>query len=200
VHWPVHPTECPAKYTDLFHPIKDVQFTDTSVEPCTKCNKWIGPRGIQLNHNYDPHEQEWFQDLRPIKRIQDRVDRILELNLPTAVHIRSGPRYVKMAKIFKCYKPIERYIDELSGVDKFYLSTDRPDTQQLVESKYPNKVTYDKQITNQSTRVANNLDYVEDAVVDLFVCIHTRHFIHSPMSSFSDVIINTHKYDTHRKH
>lgn len=199
VHWPVHPTECPAKFSDLFHPVRYVNFVDTPVEPFVKCNKWIGPRGTQLNHNYDPHEQEWFQDLRPIKTIQDRVDQILKLNLSTAVHIRSGPRYIKMAEIFGCYKPVDQYIDELSNISKFYLATDRPETQQLIESKYPDKITYDKQITNQSTRVAENLSYVQDAVVDLFVCIQTQHFIPSPMSSFSEVVINTHKHDTHRK-
>ena len=200
VHWPVHPTECPAKFTDLFHSVKDVNFVDTPVDPYTKCNKWIGPHGIQLNHNYDPHEHEWFKELRPVKIIKDRIEEYVNKNIQVAVHVRSGPRYIKMAKIFKCHKPLQQYFDELKNVQKMYLATDRPETQQSFIDKYGDNVLYDKQITNQSTRVANNLTYVQDAVVDLFVCMHADTFISSPMSSFSELVINTHVHDTHRKH
>lgn len=192
VHWPVHPTECPAHFLDLFKSVNDINFVGEDAKfDLTRANKWIGEHGYQLNHKYQPVGIEYFAELQPNNSIMKDVHRITSTRKSyVSVHLRHGPRYVKMAKLFEQYTSPEEYIKKIPDNCDVYLATDTQDIQQLFVDHFGDRLFYNKNITQKSTRVRDDKQSVHDAVVDMYVCIKSRDFFGSNMSSFTEIIHN----------
>jgi len=197
VYWSVHPTECPCHFLDVFKPVDGVNFTEHVDDSfLKKANKWIGEKGYQLNHKYNPHEIDYFPNLIPVDSIQKEINEIINKeNDFVAVHLRNGRRYVNMAKTFKCYNPPEDFIKRIPVDKKIFLATDSKEIQDLFVDKYGSRLFFNKKIESKSTRTPNSVESIRDSVIDLFVCINSSEFIGSNMSSFSEVIINKRKFN-----
>lgn len=192
VHWPVHPTECPAHFLDLFKPVKGINFVGEDAEfDLKRANKWIGDGGYQLNHKYQPVGIEYFTELQPKDSIMKDVHQIISSRKSyVSVHLRHGLRYVKMAKLFEQYTTPEEYIKKIPSGCDVYLATDTQDIQQLFVDHFGDRLFYNKDISRKSTRIRDDKQSIHDAVVDMYVCIKSNDFFGSNMSSFTEIIQN----------
>jgi len=148
-----------------------------------------------------PHffkEQNCFYSrLQPIKWIQDKIDKIYNINFnnnTVGIHIRRGDAWNSTCKnqfkvsddqSFFCL--LDEEIDKNPNVN-FFLSTDSEETNEIFLNKYRDKIFYNTNKTFFNSVCMYEPKYnQDDAVVDLFLLSKTSKIIGSNWSSFSSV-------------
>jgi hypothetical protein len=129
--------------------------------------------------------EEPYKYFKPVKSIENRVNDLSKEfdSYTVGVHIRRTDN--KMAII---NSPLERFIELMIGEKsrnkkvKFYLSTDSPETENLIVEKFDRDV-----IINHKELRRDRKEGIQDALIDLLCLSRTSKIIGSYWSSFSEV-------------
>ena len=142
--------------------------------------------------------EEFLLNLRPIKKIQDRIDyfvKELKLNKNIiGIHAR-GTDFG--TQIHEYVNVIKKYIS-INPHQMFFLSTEDPDYESVLTELYPNNIIFRKK-ENYITRTNNSLpwndhnsfsittEHAQEGVEDMFLLAHTNILVYHPMSSFAEI-------------
>ena len=91
----------------------------------------------------------------------------------------------KFIELNEFYKFIELFPNKY-----IYVATDNIETYEIIQNKYPKQVILKYHNNNPNLLRQTSL---EDAIIDLYMCIGSSDFMGTPWSSFSDLIIQLRK-------
>lgn len=168
---------CNGHFLDAFCNIDGVNFIDKKPEtidyigysPCLKIT----------NKNI-------YKQLIPNEKINTSIKKLLKNNEKyNSVHIRRTDHinYANLKKKFTPDSLFENFIDK--SIYKIYLACDNHDTQTYFLKKYNDKIFINNYIQSSKHQRQTSL---EDAVIDLFMCIKSLNFLGTTYSSYSDLI------------
>ena len=172
--------DCPGYFLDHFEPIPHVNFKN-HIEKDVK----IDYQGCSQNTNFQPKYDKL--KLKPYleKIVFDKLD-ILNKNY-ISVHIRRTD-HITLAKHNNCYTDDEEFINFIDKSDNnknIYIATDNEITYNNFKTKYPNRIKFDyHKINNNSLRKTS----LQDAIIDIYMCVYSDDFMGSGWSSFSVLI------------
>ena len=163
MYW-VKSKPCMEKFSNLFEPIDNVLFKNHLI-------------------------------FRPTQNIQKKIDEV-KSNIGGS-YISCHIRRTDIATIQRKYKVaphlnsfFDKFID-LHPRHKMFLATDSETTQRRFKNKFKDKIYTHSFIGGDgSSRWPNRTTSIQDAVVDLFVCIGSVDFLGTNCSSFSGFIRN----------
>lgn len=169
---------CPGYFLDYFEPIPHVSFK-TEIDKDVK----IDYKGCYIMKNFKPKYDKLKLKSYMKKIIFDKVD-ILNKNYISA-HIRRTD-HIQLAKRKNVYTTDEHFIDFLDKSDKnIYIATDNKKTYNKFKEKYQERIKFEYHQTNDKSLRQTSL---QDAIIDIYMCVYSDDFKGSGWSSFSDLI------------
>lgn len=178
--------ECPGFFLDYFEPLEGVTFLKTNP------GLTVDFSGDRWHPEYNPYEMFIYSDLKLLPAIKEKVDSISSrLDKFIAVHIRRTD-HTWLAKAENNYTDDNKFIDFVNQYPDYnlYLATDNRDTQDQFYSLYGNRIKVIKFIQPSISLRQTN---IEEAILDMFICIQASHFKGSGWSSFSGTIEQSRK-------
>lgn len=176
VHWPLNKA-CPARFDSLFEPVP----------------------GLTIKYSQVPKLADWscfavctpdFSDLVVQPSIQDQIEKTIQA-LPAsylAVHIRRTD-HPETARNWLRYTEDQEFYDFLDrhAPLPFFAASDCPAMLRRLQCKYGSRFHHP---LPSPTAVQDNSrpTSVEQALVELFVCVNATNFMGSCVSSFSEMI------------
>jgi len=173
VYWKIN-SACNGSFLDVFSHIETIYFID---KPPEIIDYRGGSSCVKLN-------KQDYLELIPNEIIQSKIIQ-LSKNEFDAIHIRRTD-HVELATQKQKFMPnfiFENFINESDK--KVFLACDDKDTRKYFLTKYPNKIFVNDITYNSNNQRQTSL---EDAVVDLFVCVKSKNFLGTEYSSYSDLI------------
>ena len=191
MHW-IESVQCWKKFSDLFHPIPDVNFV---YKKHGKNMRKTRPKNssISLCPISDEQYNRFLLDIKPLPHIQDEIDRVsrnADHNFG-ACHVRRTDIITVQKKYGKTPPTDQDFFNfiEENKFAKVVLATDNKETQDTFKKKWGDKIILTTNITwNGSKRWPRRTTSIPKAVVDLFLCINSSKFMGTVCSSFSDFI------------
>jgi hypothetical protein len=169
---------CPGYFLDYFEPIHNIAFIYNNNH-----NFKINYIGFSVHNDFPPSYNEL--KLRPnIMSIINNKINILGNYI--AVHIRRTD-HIQSAIINNCYSNDEQFINYINiniKDNNLYIATDNINTYNLFKNKYNDKLKFNYH--NSSNRLRQTS--LQDAIIDLYMCVYAKDFMGSGWSSFSDLI------------
>jgi len=175
VYWKAD-CDCPGNFLDVFDPVENLLFLQN--KPAIVTYHGCYPKRSMNKHLY--------KDLKPNSNILHRLLILSSSNNNyNAIHVRRTDHttLVKKRSEFTPDAVFENFIEESDK--KVYLACDDINTQKQFLEKYSTKIFFNKII--ESTKRIRQTS-LEDAVVDLFMCIRSLNFLGTNYSSYSDLI------------
>jgi hypothetical protein len=177
--------ECPGFFLDYFEPLKNVIFLKNN-----NSNLKLDYNECGWHPDFNPYSMNIFSELKLLPIIMNEVKEkllLLENNF-IAIHVRRTD-HINLAMSKNGYTFDEeffKFIEEHNDIN-LYVATDNKDTFDLFYNKYNNKVRipYTTNIYIDKLRQTS----LKDAIIDLYVCAHSKHFKGSGWSSFSSTIL-----------
>lgn len=171
---------CPGYFLDYFEPIPYMNFIE-SIEKDVK----IDYTGCGTKENFKPKYEKL--KLKPYLEeiVSDKLD-ILNKNY-ISLHIRRTDHII-LAKKFNKYTDDEEFINFIDTSDNnknIYIATDNEITYNKFMTNYPNRIKFDYHNTNNNSLRKTSL---QDAIIDIYMCVYSDNFKGSGWSSFSDLI------------
>jgi len=118
--------------------------------------------------------------------------KLLENNY-MAIHVRRTD-HIEVAKKRNRYTSDEdffKFIDKYKKDVKYlYVAADNKETYEMFQKKYPKLILFPY---HEEVKGSKRNTSLHDAVIDLYMCIFSKHFQFSGQSSFSDVILQIRK-------
>jgi len=180
--------ECDDDFENLFQDIDNVTIIknmDNYNDFNKKRIKYVDYDTWHIENN-DYVKNNYNKLLIPIPKLQIIINnyKIQLNNIYIACHIRRtdimGASYVK----HRTDEEYMKYIDQFDTNLKIYIATDNRDTQDTFVKRYSDRYIVKLIEPNNNRRQTS----VQDAVVDLFVCVNAKYFLGTFGSSFSDTI------------
>ena len=192
---------CNGFFLDYFEPLPNVEFY--------KDNSNNFPNNYKSKKGADPHPKYAltkfkgiFKELIPKPYLIDKINYNLTLlnNNFVAMHIR----YTDNLPNIKTYninvnsqflKKLFDFFDKYIKLNfNIYLATDNKNIQEIFYEKYPNNFKTKKNIDKP---IGLRHSTLENAIIDIFTCSYSKHFIcNYNMSSFTDTIRELISYRT----
>lgn len=172
---------CPGYFLDYFEPIPHVNF----IKQIDKDVK-IDYKGCSTMKNFQPKYDKLKLKSYIEKIVFDKLD-ILNKNY-ISVHIRRTDHMKKQVKNNNHYTDDEEFINFLDKSDNnknIYIATDNKITYNKFKKKYQNRIKIDYHKTNNNSLRKTSL---QDAIIDIYICVYSDDFMGSGWSSFSGVI------------
>lgn len=174
--------DCNGYFLDYFQPIKDVVFIVNTKEK------------IDYEGSYPIKSIErklYIKNLKELKlndKIKKEVDKFLNRNLTKpfcAIHVRRTDLTKKVIDEGKFTSDIkfEEFVKSNNDKHIIYIATDNPDSQKYF-IKLKNTI-YNKPIRELKSKRATS---IEDALIDLYVCVKAKSFKGTVGSSFTELI------------
>ena len=195
MHWALSP-QCNCLFGDFFDPIPNVEF---------QYLKWSGnkrkirPRNTATSIDLFPHDEKIYQKnhlvFKPNSRIIKNIQKTKEkINGPyIACHIRRTD-IGRIQSKYNIQPPSDNFFEEFieSHPDhKIFLATDNRSTWLKFKNNFGKRMFYYSQPRDDgSKRWPRRTSTMEEAVVDIFMCIDSAHFLGTVCSSFSGFIKN----------
>lgn len=178
----INNSTCNGEFLDYFQPLNNVEFISKSEElPIYS--------GCATFPNLKPD----YKDLIPIKKVMDEIERRIE-HLDYGNYISAHIRRTDLTKgVLSKNKYIsdDEFINFFNKSDKkIFLSTDNPETQHKFKKIYKDRIIIFNEIENNNSLRMTSL---EEAVIDLYLCVSSQEFKPTHYSSFSDLIIELRK-------
>ena len=175
-------SECPDEYDNLFEPIKDVLVINQR-EDNIDFETWNADNNIYTTEKY-------LKLLVPILSIRNTIDEYKEKlnNNYIACHIRRTDIVMHEGQVWYKPKTDQEYMEFIDSYDnnlKIYIATDNKDTQDVFIKKYGDRLVMKKIVPSNELRQTS----IQDAVVDMYICVGAKYFIGSIGSSFTDSIL-----------
>jgi len=171
---------CNGKYTDYFCSLPNVEFIYDHYDG--KIN-YQGYSALYRVTNYE--------NLKLLPSMIDLVNekrKLLENNY-MAIHVRRTD-HIEVAKKRNRYTSDEdffKFIDKYKNDVKYlYVAADNKETYNMFQKKYPQLIQFPY---HEEVKGSKRNTSLHDAVIDLYMCIFSKHFQFSGQSSFSDVIL-----------
>lgn len=128
------------------------------------------------------------------------TDRMIKLvndtkaQLPTeyiALHVRRTDHLTYAPERYRYTSDDEffEFIDDHDENLKIYLATDNSDTQNMFKKKYGDRIVVHHDIPKPKQNSTQRMTTLEDAIIDIYVCIGAKFFKESSCTSFSEVIL-----------
>ena len=191
MHW----VQCPACWTPfdkLFCPIPRVNFV---YKRHGKNRRKSRPANSAISlAKIEPDKlNNFYLDVVPLQHIQEKIDSLRDTigDNYTACHIRRTDIRTIHQKYNKIAPTDQEFLDfvNTNSSDKVFIATDNKDTQSIFKRMLGNRAMFSTTISgNGSCRWPTRTTPVEDAVIDLFLCIHAKNFMGTTCSSFSGFI------------
>jgi len=202
--------QCNGFFLDYFEPVKNITFVRNN-----DAGYHVDYRGFQWCEDYSPYVNKQINNLyaalipRPRLRrlINDRLS-LLEENY-VAVHVRRTD-HSRLAKRNASYTSDRKFQDFIieNDTSDVYLATDNYKTQKKYLRRYPGRVKAIRSIKRSArpdgwfSGLSSFLNYfaqsdqksasrstsLEDAIVDVYMCVYAQKFMGSGYSSFSNLI------------
>jgi len=171
---------CPGFFLDYFENVKNTQFIKER-----KNIKKVDYKGFSICPGLIPNYVNLIPNKKILQKIKNNV-KLLEDNYD-AIHVRRTD-HVKLAKDFNSFTPDEEFIDFVNNSKSkyLYIATDNRKTQNNFLKRYKNKIKVVKLIDDSQKNLRKTS--LEDAIIDLYMCIYSINFKGSGFSSFSDTI------------
>lgn len=173
--------ECPGFFLDYFKPLEGVEFLRTN--PGLK----VDYTGDGWHGDYNPYEKFIFTGLELLPHMKEALlEKMNTLNKYIAVHIRRTD-HSRLATSENNYTDDSEFIQFLNQYPDYnlYIATDNRDTQNQFYSLYKDRIPIIRLI-NPSNKLRQTT--MEEAILDIFICIEASHFKGSGWSSFSGTI------------
>ena len=171
---------CPGYFLDYFEPIPHVSF-NKQIDKDVK----IDYNGCSTMKNFQPKYDKLKLKSYIEKIVFDKLD-ILNKNY-ISVHIRRTD-HIQLAKYNNRYTDDEEFINFLDKSDNnknIYIATDNEITYNKFKKKYQNRIKIDYHKTNNNSLRKTSL---QDAIIDIYICVYSDDFMGSGWSSFSGLI------------
>lgn len=182
---------CNGFFLDYFEPIDGITFYEKKPPNIGK----IYYRGCSVKEHYTPN----YEKLKLISIIKDKVDNKLDIlgrNNYISVHVRRTD-HTELAQKNNCYTSEEQFkafIEKHNSLNIF-IATDNITTYNTFKQLYNNRIKL-----NFNNTFPDNLrkTTLEDAIIDIYLCVYSTEFMGSGWSSFSEII--KHLRQLTRKH
>ena len=181
---------CNGHFLDYFEPVPNVHIT-SNIDSTTR----IHYTGCSTHPDFQPN----YSSLTLLPHMKELIKNrmaILENNY-ISVHIRRTD-HIELAKNANAYT---NDIDFINFIDKFnhkniYIATDNETTYAIFKHKYTSLIKFDYHKTVHSSFRHTSLD---NAIVDIYMCVFSDDFMGSGWSSFTDLILHlrNHKESIH---
>uniref|UniRef100_A0A6C0J8K2 Glycosyltransferase n=1 Tax=viral metagenome TaxID=1070528 RepID=A0A6C0J8K2_9ZZZZ len=171
---------CPGYFLDYFEPIPHVSF-NKQIDKDVK----IDYNGCFTMKNFQPKYDKLKLKSYIEKIVFDKLD-ILNKNY-ISVHIRRTD-HIQLAKYNNRYTDDEEFINFLDKSDNnknIYIAADNEITYNKFKKKYQNRIKIDYHKTNNNSLRKTSL---QDAIIDIYICVYSDDFMGSGWSSFSGLI------------
>jgi len=171
----IEDSECPGKFNDLFEDIPNLEIIYYDIEHDIKTH-WA-PNDQYVTDKY-------FNLLKPLPKIQDNINYYKkQLNdVYIACHIRRtdivGAGWVKKVTTDEDYI---NFINQYDTSLKIFIATDNKDTQDKFKNIYGDRIICKDIVPSNNIRQTS----LQDAVVDMYVCVGSTYFLGYEGSSFS---------------
>ena len=171
-------SDCPGNFLDYFESNQHINFIN-NITPS------IYYQGCSTHPNFKPNYEYLKLKLYLEKIVIDKLD-ILNKNY-ISVHIRRTD-HIQLAKYNNRYTDDEEFINFLDKSDNnknIYIAADNEITYNKFKKKYQNRIKIDYHKTNNNSLRKTSL---QDAIIDIYICVYSDDFMGSGWSSFSGLI------------
>ncbi len=171
---------CPGYFLDYFEDIPDANFKK-NIDKDVK----IDYKGCYIMKNYQPNYDKLKLKSHIKKIIFDKLDTLNRNYI--SVHIRRTD-HISGAKNNNSYTEDEDFINFLNKYDNnknIYIATDNEITYNKFKKIYQNRIKLDYHKTNNNSLRKTSL---QDAIIDIYMCVYSEEFYGSGWSSFSTLI------------
>lgn len=172
---------CPGYFLDYFEPIPHVSFKK-QVDKDVK----IDYKGYAIKKGFSPKYDKLKLKSYIKKIVFDKI-KILNKNY-ISVHIRRTD-HKKIAKKTNNYTNNKEFIDFLDKSDNnknIYIATDNKITYNKFKKKYKNRIKFKYHKENKDSTLRHTS--LQDAIIDIYMCVYSDDFMGSGWSSFSKLI------------
>jgi hypothetical protein len=188
---------CGTHFLEVFEPLQtvkntEISFVSTPELPTVKNGENfyrgtdVGFARIRVSEFYKKLTAQ-YKFLKPRAYLREQIDLLTKRHSPyRSLHIRRGDhlRYLKKIKIEPdSLDKFESFIRAEPG-GLFFLATDCKKTQLLLTSKYKGRLFTSASLDSSATRPTS----LQEAVVDIFLCVNSQKFLGTKLSSFSGLI------------
>jgi hypothetical protein len=172
---------CNGHFLDYFEPLPNVHMIDS-----TDKNTGIQYTGCNIHPGFQPN----YSNLKLLPHMKELIKNritILEKNY-ISVHIRRTD-HIELAKKVQVYTDDNDFINFIDNFNNknIYIATDNEGTYTIFKDKYPCLVKFDYHKTVHNSFRHTSLD---DAIIDIYMCVFSDDFMGSGWSSFTDIILN----------
>ena len=170
---------CPGYFLDNFEPIVGINFISNSAD--IEIDYWGSGHKDNIAPNYS-----CLKVLPHIKEIIKNRTKILENNY-ISIHIRRTDHigWAKHNNRFTTDEDFVNFIDKQDINKNIYIATDNKETYDIFKQKYSDRIKLDYHETNIDNLRKTSL---EDAIIDIYMCVYSEKFMGSGWSSFSVAI------------
>ena len=175
---------CNGKYTDFFCSLPNAEFIYKDY------NGKVNYHGYSALYRVTDYHR--LKLLPSMIEVVNEKRNLLENNY-IAIHVRRTD-HIEVAKKRNRYTSDEdffQFIDKhKKDVKYLYVATDNKETYEMFQKKYPKLILFPY---HDEVKKSKRNTSLHDAVIDLYMCIFSKHFQFSGQSSFSDVILRVRK-------
>lgn len=195
MYWALSP-QCYCLFSDFFEPIPNLEFEYLQ----WKGNKRkVRPKNTTVSIDLFPHDKKIYHKnhliFKPNKLIVEKVSKIKKtIDGPyISCHIRRTDINRIQSK-YNIQPPTDNFFEEFIESypeHKIFLATDSRSTQIKFKNNFKDRIfTYGQPNDDGSKRWPRRTTTIEEAVIDIFMCIDSVHFEGTACSSFSGFIKN----------
>lgn len=174
---------CNGLFLDYFQPIPHVTFSNRIIDRSNCVYE-----GCETHSDY-PFPNYSLLKLKPF--LQDIISDKINIIGPNyiSLHIRRTDLVNKVKKL-KRFITDDQYFQFIDSypLQNIYISTDNKKTFDIFKQKYPNRIIFDYHKTYQKSKRHTSL---KDAIIDMYMCIHSSVFKGTDYSSFTQFIWTT---------
>ena len=172
--------ECNGYFLDFFEPIPNITFLTTM-----PLNANIYYKGYSVHPNFSPN-YNYLKLLPFMKELVISRQNLIGNNY-ISLHIRRTD-HINLAIKNNNYTTDDTFINFIDKYENknIYIATDNEETYNNYKQKYKNKIKIEYHKTNSNSLRHTSL---QDAILDIYMCVFSEHFMGSGWSSFSGVII-----------
>jgi hypothetical protein len=131
-----------------------------------------------------------YQDLKLLPHMEQKINGIKSiLGKYVSVHIRRTD-HIELAKSQNLYTEEQKYIDFLNENKEYniYIATDNLETQSYFYNLFKERIKSIKFINSDKIKLRQTS--LEEAIIDLYICVYSHKFMGTPYSSYTDTILS----------
>lgn len=172
---------CNGLFLDYFEPIPNVTFNTYIKKERVNCVY----EGCMAHHDYINPDYSLLKLKSPLQSIISHKINIIGPDY-ISIHVRRTDMTERSIRLNRYVADDEffQFIDSYPNKN-IYIATDNKGTFNIFKKKYPNRIIFDYHNTYTRSKRHTSL---RDAIIDMYMCIHSSVFKGTPCSSFTSFI------------